>query len=131
MSDFEKNMNQLNNLSDAIVENIINTPDDEILNEVKEEYGDPLFKANSMREKIKKAKINAGKQRFQNAQNELKAFDAESGDNNDYGENLSEIENMTLAARNGEDLSESDQSGLYEDFNELKKLKKWKNEDNK
>jgi len=46
----------LENLTDALVENIINTPDEEILKEVEEEYGAPDVLANKMREIIGKAK---------------------------------------------------------------------------
>jgi len=31
----------LDNLADALTEDILNTPDDELLREVKEDYGDP------------------------------------------------------------------------------------------
>ncbi len=47
----------LRNLSDAMVDNIINTPDAEILQEVKEDYDDENFLVNKARvilEKIKK-----------------------------------------------------------------------------
>lgn len=47
---------QLENLSDALIENIINTPGDEILKEVEEDYGDPLYEANIMRGIIKSAR---------------------------------------------------------------------------
>lgn len=53
--DFSK-LTELYNFADAIIDNIINTPDDEILKEVIEEHGDPEHEANIMREIISKAK---------------------------------------------------------------------------
>ena len=46
----------IENVVDSLVENIINTPDYEILKEVEEDYGDENYLANKMRGIIKKAK---------------------------------------------------------------------------
>jgi hypothetical protein len=40
---------ELELLSNGLIENIIITPDKEILKEVEEEYGDPLYEANIFR----------------------------------------------------------------------------------
>lgn len=48
---------QLDRLSDELIDNIINTPDREILKEVEEDYGDPSFMANKVRKMLKKARI--------------------------------------------------------------------------
>jgi len=50
---------QLKNLTDAIIDNIINTPDAEILKEVEEDYGDPSFLANGVLEILKKSQFKA------------------------------------------------------------------------
>lgn len=47
---------QLENLENALVENIIQTSDEEILKEVEEEHGDPLHDANLMKGIYEKAK---------------------------------------------------------------------------
>ncbi len=47
---------QLDNLSDELIDNIINTPDEEILKEVEEDYGDSSFLANRAREILKTSK---------------------------------------------------------------------------
>lgn len=51
-------MTELDNLTDALVENIINTSDEDILQEVKEDYGDENYLANKMRGIVAKAKEN-------------------------------------------------------------------------
>jgi RNAse (barnase) inhibitor barstar len=50
---FEK---KLDRLSDELIENIINTPDSEILKEVEEDYGNSDYEANKFLEILEKAK---------------------------------------------------------------------------
>ena len=50
---------ELDNLFDEIVDNIIRTSDKDILEEVKEDYGDPSFLADKCRQMLKLAKIKA------------------------------------------------------------------------
>lgn len=40
---------QMNNLADELIENILNTPDDEILKEVEDDYGTKYFLADKVR----------------------------------------------------------------------------------
>lgn len=56
LNSWGKNISEPNNLADAIVENIINTPGKEILKEVKEDFGDPYYKAKIMQNIHKRAK---------------------------------------------------------------------------
>jgi len=52
----DKNIRQqLDRFTDGLVDNLINTPDEEILKEVEEEYGNPLYLANKARKILKKA----------------------------------------------------------------------------
>jgi len=51
-----KTANRLKNLSNALIDNIINTPDAEILKEVEEDHGDSEYEANRVRELLKKVK---------------------------------------------------------------------------
>lgn len=55
---------QLNLFTDKLIDTVINTPDAEILKEVEEDYGDPSYEANRVRELIEKSWIKAGKNRF-------------------------------------------------------------------
>jgi len=52
-----KNVKQdaLDNLADALTEDILNTPDDELLREVEEDYGDPHALANKFDQILKRA----------------------------------------------------------------------------
>jgi uncharacterized protein YecT (DUF1311 family) len=45
----------LNNLADALTEDILNTPDDELLREVEEDYGDPRALANKFDQILERA----------------------------------------------------------------------------
>jgi len=44
---------KLNLLADELIENVINTSDDDILNEIKEDFGDSAIVANKVREILK------------------------------------------------------------------------------
>lgn len=55
MDNIEK---QLDRLMDELINNIVNTPDDEILQEVKEDYGDSNYLANKFKIILEKAKKN-------------------------------------------------------------------------
>jgi hypothetical protein len=72
MKNDEKHIeNQLNRLSDELIANIIDTPDEAILKEVTEDHGDPSYEANSVRDILKKSRVNAGKNRLKNARENL------------------------------------------------------------
>jgi hypothetical protein len=59
----------LDNLADALTEDILNTPDDELLGEVQEDYGDPRALAN----KFEKILERAEKQAFRTARSEVRS----------------------------------------------------------
>ena len=46
MSNKDVKQDALDNLADVLTEDILNTPDDELLREVEEDYGDPRALAN-------------------------------------------------------------------------------------
>ena len=132
---------QLNRLSDELIDNIINTPDAEILKEVEEDYGDPSFVANRVREMLKKSRIRAGKNRLQSAREGLKRSENKhqkrDGDTSISKEELFKFlrespefeDKLTLAARNGKEISEEDAKGILEDLEELKNRSTWKKDD--
>ena len=134
---------QLNRLSDELIDNIINTPDAEILKEVEEDYGDPSFLANRAREILNKSRIRAGKNRLQSAKEELKRKENKDqksdGDTSNSKEELSKFlrespkfeDKLTLAARDGKEISEEDAKGILEDLEELKNRSTWKKDDKK
>ena len=134
---------QLNRLSDELVDNIINTSDAEILKEVEEDYGDPSFVANRVREMLKKSRIKAGKNRLQSAREELKRGEGKHQkrvvETSIYKEELSKFlrespefgDKLTLAARDGKEISEEDAKGILEDLEELKNRPTCKKDDKK
>ena len=59
---FRKNgIEHIHDLVDELVDNVINTPDDEILQEIEDEYGDKEALANKMRQIITEAKTEIDK----------------------------------------------------------------------
>lgn len=131
---------QLDRLTDELIDNIINTPDSEILKEVEEDYGDPSFVANRVREILKKSQIKAGKNRLQSAREELKKTEnkdqKEFGNIHSFKEALSKFlrenpefgDELTLAARNGKEVTEEDAKGILEDLEELKNIQQQKDD---
>ena len=134
---------QLNHLTDKLIDNIINTPDDEILKEVEEDYGDPAYEANKVRDIINKSWIKAGKNRLHAAKEELKKVEKKQQeieeDITNYKEALSKYLNenpefkkhLTIAARFGEGISEEEAKGILEDLKELKKKSPYKEDNEK
>ncbi len=135
MNDEKKAQIQIRRFVDAITENIINAPDDDILEEVKEDHGDHEYEANIMRDIIGKAKIQVNKDKFANAKHNLKAFKASQktdSTDNDFSQGFDEkdFNDLTMAARDGKDISEKDMDGVREDWEELKKMTSWKEKGN-
>jgi len=135
MSDEKKVLYQIRKFADAITENIINTPDDEILGEVKEDHGDHEYEANIMRDIIGKAKMQVNKDKFAKAKHNLKAFKAsqktDSTDNDlSQGFDEKDFDDLTMAARDGKNISEKDMDGVREDWEDLKKMTSWKEKGN-
>ncbi len=131
---------QLNRLTDELIDNIINTSDREILKEVEEDYDDPSFVANRVREILKKSQIKAGKNRLQSAREELKKLKNKdqkgAGITSSFKEALSKFlrENpefsneLTFAARNRKEVTEEDAKGILEDLEELKNIQQQKDD---
>ena len=55
MSNKDVKQDALDNLADALTEDILNTPGDELLREVEEDYGDPLALANKFDQILERA----------------------------------------------------------------------------
>ena len=53
MSNKDVKQDALDNLADALTEDILNTPDDELLREVEEDYGDPRALANKFDQNLR------------------------------------------------------------------------------
>jgi len=135
MNEEDKSIRHVKNITDAITDNVINTPDDEILEEVKEDHGDSEYEANIMRDIINKAKIQVNKDKFAQAKQSLAAFKANQktdSTDNDFSQGFDEedFDELTMAARDGKDISEKDMDGVREDWEDLKKMTSWKEKGN-
>lgn len=131
MNEEDKSIRHIKIIADAITDNVINTPDDEILEEVKEDHGDFEYEANIMRDIINKAKIQVNKNKFAQEKQSLAAFKANQETDStekDFSQEFDEedFDELTLAARDGKDISEKDMDGVREDWKDLKKITSWK-----
>jgi hypothetical protein len=130
MSKAETASLHLKNLADALIDNIIDAPDEEIFDEVRIAHEDSNFEAKMMKGYIQAAKVTVGREKFLKAQEELDAYKKEG--NSEYEASFpkqfddSDFEQMTIAARNGIEISENDKSKLLEDLEELRRKKIWK-----
>lgn len=61
----QKKEEQLDRLSDELIDNIINTSDADILKEVEEDYSDPAYEANKVRDLLKKSRVKKRKHESQ------------------------------------------------------------------
>lgn len=131
LTDIEK----LEKLTDALVENILELSDDDTLSEAKEDYIDPIAENNRIRGIIDSAILKASKHKFNKAKEELKNYKKHTIKNNVIPLSLNEKkaivdsfinkdpelrQKLTLAARNGENIqTENDIQSMFEDLIEL------------
>jgi 6-pyruvoyl-tetrahydropterin synthase len=124
----------LESLSDALVKDILNAYDDEILSEVSEEFGTSKAEADHVRELFERAQAMVAKKRLKAAReaiekqkitpqrvkviplNPLEARRKLEALLNEYPE---ATRDFTLAARKGKDLSDADILSMLEDLQEL------------
>lgn len=122
----------LNRLADALVDDILNESDTEILAEFQESDGDPEAHAAEMRALFEQTILAANKQRFAAAKTGLEASRATDrdqitpGDITQARKQLRAISqgpdtppDLTLAARNESALTDSDVLGILDDLQEL------------
>jgi len=124
---------QLEKLTDALVEDILKLSDKEVLLEAKEQFSDPSEKCNHIRDAMHKTILHASKNKFSEAKSQLHSYKKEDKRNNviSFSHKKSVIENftsknfnlkqkLTLAARKGEGIqTENDIDGMFEDLLEL------------
>ena len=130
-ADTRKERAALDRLADLLAEDILRTPDAEILAEFKATYGDPAKNATDMRALFEKTVLAANKSRLRAAQAavaaaQIPASAAPTIDIADARERLRRIlasgnssAKLTLAARNESELSDADVLGTLEDLQEL------------
>lgn len=124
----------LDHLTDVLVEDILNTPDNEILSEAAEESGSPTTEATRVREILKTAQALAAKKRLATARAavdnqekeaqlgkvvSLNPFQARRALARVLQKHPESTQEFTLAARKGKDLSDSDVLSMLEDLRDL------------
>ncbi|MGH9890746.1 MAG: hypothetical protein ACREA0_01925 [bacterium] len=126
--------NELDRVADAMIEDILATPDEEIIAEAREDYGDPGRVADEVRGVYERARLVVGKGKLQAA----KAAIASARTSYSHGPlgivdivsarhfiariavNDPDIDQrITLAARNLDDLSDDDVIRIINDLREL------------
>lgn len=122
----------LEHLADALVEEILNTSDEEILKEAEEDYGNPKQEADKARALYENVLAMMGKKRLLSAREALLKQKAHGRviPNIGPGEARRKLETIlkqhpeatgefSLAARKGKDLSDEDILGMLEDLQDL------------
>ena len=123
----------LDRLTDVLVEDMLNAPDEEVLAEFAEEGGDAVQNAGRMRDLFEECLLAANKRRMRDAKAGVAA--ARNArikpvpPSIDISEARAQLRaliegpdvpaGLTLAARNEEELSDSDVLGMLEDLAEL------------
>jgi len=126
--------NELDRIADALIEDILATPDEEIIAEAREDYGDPGRVADEVRAVYERAGLVVGKGKLQAAKAAMASARASCShgplgfvDIASARHFLARIaandpdidQRITLAARNLDDLSDNDVIGMINDLREL------------
>lgn len=131
MSRPNKGRKSIERLADMLVEDVLNTSDEDLLREFSEEGGDPEQFATEMRELFDTTVLRSNKQRMAAAKagvaaNRQKSRTAVKLHASDARRRLRTIlsnpnvpAGLTLAARNESELSDADVLGMLEDLKEL------------
>lgn len=122
----------LDRLADALVDDILNTSDEDMLAEFREGHGDPGHHADKMRALFEKSVLTANKQRLAAARAGAAASRTRSSEATppiDIAEARRRLravldapdapKELTLAARKESELSDADVLGMLEDLREL------------
>lgn len=126
---------QLDKLTDALVNDIIELSIEETLAEANEQYANPSEEIDRLRGIMKNAVLSAAKAKLKDAKNQLNAYHTEVKKNNVIHLSINEkrkiiesfttqdpelTKKLTLAARKGEGIqTENDIEGMFEDMLEL------------
>lgn len=126
---------QLDKLTDALINDIIELSDEETIAEAKEQYGNSSEEINRLRGIITNALLSSAKAKLKDTKNQLNTYNTGVKKNNIIQLSMNEKRNLierftlqdpeltkklTLAARKGEGIqTENDIEGMLEDMLEL------------
>lgn len=134
MTDYKEKRSQLDALTEALVNDILTTPDAELLNEVRESGGDPAAIAKKTRAAYAAALVSVGKNWLAAAKTAAKAERDAATDlavtkldpaaararlNALLDQHPETRDKLTLAARKGQGLSDSDVESMLQDLAQL------------
>lgn len=132
MKKSSKSHEKLLRLADALVEDVLSATDEEILQDATEDYAEPAQEVRHAKTIFERARIAAGKKRLKTAQESVHQEKqlrrkVVSMDGAAARRKLESIlrehpeagSEFTLAARKGQELSDSDVLGMLEDLREL------------
>ena len=117
-------------VADILVDDILESSDEDILNEARKLYGDVDSEIKKTRTIINAAVMKSRKSRLSLAKKQLEENKTIRNDANILSLSISEkrrlinqakesVKNLTLAARNEEEMSESDINGILQDLIDL------------
>lgn len=126
---------QLDRLTDSLINDIIELSNEETIAEAKEQYGNPSEEIGRLRGIMKNALLYAAKAKLEDAKNQLNTYNSGIKQNNVIQLSLNQkrkiiesfttqdtelTKKLTLAARKGEGIqTENDIEGMFEDMLEL------------
>jgi uncharacterized protein (DUF58 family) len=127
---------ELQRIEDALVDSLLAVTGDDLRIEITEAGGDPVAVIARVDAAIRSAQADSGRRHLDQARGELADWRARGGATESEREaarnRLEKLRSgwidpetpMTMAARKGEGLSESDEQGLVEDIAELERLER-------
>jgi len=129
MSDKRRNKLPLS-VTNTLADDILNLSDEELLKEAQDEFDDVASEISSVRNTIKSAILKSNKSRLSAAKEQLKQKRKATNQNNILTLAINDkralihqakesVHSLTLAARNEEEMSESDINGVLQDLIDL------------
>jgi hypothetical protein len=123
-------------LADAYASDVVSTPAVDVAAEAKEDGINVKAGAERMRDLLRRAEAKAGKARMASAKSELEiarrrlasVSGKRAASSSSYAQPANDAYELTLAARNGTEQSQRDQSTIQEDLDELDAIAKVRSE---
>jgi len=117
-------------VANALADDILNLSDEELLKEAQDEFDDVASEISSARSAINSAILKSNKSRLSAAKEQLEQKKKSTNQNNILALTLNDkralihqakksVHSLTLAARNEEEMSESDINGVLQDLIDL------------
>lgn len=132
MKKTSKSHEMLQRLADALTEDVLSATDENILKDAAEDFADPALEVRNVKAIFEKARTTAGKERLKAAQDAVRREKQTGGKvlslngaaarrklDSILRDHPEASAKFTLAARKGQELSDTDVIGMLEDLREL------------